>query len=268
MTELNVEGLPLGATLLLGLALGLKHSLEADHLLAVGTLVTRAETQGAKGSVRRAARLGALWGLGHTFTLLLVGGAVVLSRSLLSREVPLWVEEWAERVVALMLIALGARALWAAWQWKRGGGHVCVHTHEAPEGEIEHAHFHRYGEHECAAQHERAAQGAAAKNSDEDAGARQDGHEHSHGSFLVGMVHGLAGSAGLMLLVLAAIPHPFWALCFVGVFGAGSVGGMSAVTAIFACSLRASQRLSSALPRAAQVVAGVASLAFGVNLLR
>ena len=71
-----------------------------------------------------------------------------------------------------------------------------------------------------------------------------------------------------MLLVLAAIPYPLWALCFVGVFGVGSVGGMSAITAGFAFSLHISQHLSSMMPRIAQGTAGLASLGFGLNLLR
>ena len=260
MNELNVDGLSLGATLLTGLVLGLKHSLETDHLLAVGTLVTRAETQGAKGSVRRAARLGALWGLGHTVTLLLAGGAVIALKLLLRSEVPAWMDQWTARGVALMLIVLGAKAVLSAWQWKQGAGHICVHAHEATDGAVEHAHFHRHGEHPCAAVN------AHAKTDDLKTEDRP--HEHSHGSFWVGMIHGLAGSASLMLLVLAAISHPLWAWCFVGLFGIGSVGGMSLVTAAFAFSLRASQRLSSVLPRLAQGVAGLASLGFGLNLLR
>lgn len=257
MSELNLEGLSLGATLLTGLVLGLKHSLETDHLLAVGTLVTSAQTRGVKGSVRRAARLGALWGLGHTLTLLLAGAAVIALKIFLRSEIPAWIDEWTARGVALMLIVLGAKAVWAAWQWQQGDGHICVHAHTATDGESEvaHAHFHRHGQHACADAQEHPANA-------------EPSHDHSHGSFWVGMIHGLAGSASLMLLVLAAIPHPLWAWCFVALFGLGSVGGMSAVTAGYAFSLHASQRLSSVLPRLAQGLAGLASLGFGLHLLR
>jgi hypothetical protein len=205
--------------------------------------------------VRHAAQLGALWGLGHTLTLLLAGGGVIVLRVLLSYEVPLWADQWTTRIVALMLIFLGAQAIRGAWQWKQSAGHICIHKHEATKGLVEHAHFHYHGEHECTND------GANSQNG-------HPSHRHTHGSFWVGMVHGLAGSAGLMLLVLAAIPHPLWALSFVGVFGVGSVSGMSAVTAGFAFSLQMSQRLSGVLPRVAQGIAGLASLVFGLDLLR
>lgn len=255
MESLPQLSLPL--LLLFALVLGLKHSLEADHLLAVGALVTGAEHRGA----RHAAKLGAWWGLGHTATLLLAGAVVIWLQLWLRSEVPAWFEVWTQRAVAVMLLVLGARALWQGVQalraWRRGEGHVCAHVHASPLGAVEHAHFHAHGQHACA-------QNVVV----DEASALVHSHSHSHGSFWVGMVHGLAGSAGLMLLVLAAIPHPAWALLFVGAFGLGSIGAMSAVTALASWSLRASERLSVWVPRVAQGLAGAASLGFGLNLLR
>jgi hypothetical protein len=242
--------------LVFALVLGFKHSLEADHLLAVGALLTRSENCDA----RRAAQLGAWWGLGHTATLVLAGGVVIGLRLLLQRELPIWVEVATERAVALMLVILGAKALYEGAKllatWRRGRGHICLHQHETSAGPVAHLHFHEHGEHACADVPNSCASDAVYH------------HNHAHSSFWVGTVHGLAGSGGLMLLVLGAIPQPVWALTFVGVFGIGTVGGMSLVTILVAWSLRASEKISVLVPRLAQGLAGTASLGFGLHLLR
>jgi ABC-type nickel/cobalt efflux system permease component RcnA len=231
---LNLHGAALLPTLLVGLVLGFKHSLEADHVVAVSTLVAR------ENRWRRSLLLGAWWGLGHTATLLVVGALIAFLRVEISaRVLPFF-----DGAVAVMLIFLGARVL---WQWRRGDGHFCRHRH----GDIEHAHFHRHGQHACAAQE------------------HEEHLHHSHKrreSFLVGAVHGLNGSAALMLLVLATIPQPLWALCYVLLFGLGSIGGMCLISAVFSASTAFAGRRFERLGGVVQGVCGAASLCFGIYL--
>lgn len=222
------------ATLALGFALGLRHALDADHVVAVSTLVARER------SVWRSTQIGAIWGLGHTFTLLVMGVLIIV----LGLQIP---EFWAEKLelaVAAMLIFLGARTL---WQWKRGEGHFCTHQHDGHS----HTHFHRWGEHECAQQSEEKPRAAA----------RQP--------FLVGVVHGLSGSAELMLLVLSTIRHPAWALTYIVIFGLGMMGAMFVLTSLFSFALGAASRFNGGWNRldlTLRGLTGAASLGFGTHL--
>ena len=229
----------LAATLGIGFVLGLRHALDTDHLVAVGTLVARER------SFWRGARLGVVWGLGHTATLFVMGLLIIV----LGLSVPDGVGMWLQLAVAGMLVFLGARTLWLWW---RGDGHVCAHQHD---GHV-HAHFHQHGGHSCA-------------NPPSSAPAKLRGAVHRQ-SFLVGMVHGLSGSAELMLLVLATIRHPLWALVYVAVFGAGMIVAMFALTAMLARVLSFTARFQNGWSRVdggLRAFSGVASLGFGAFLL-
>lgn len=177
-----------------GFLLGLKHATDADHVVAVSTIVSEQK------SVARASWVGALWGLGHTASLLVAGLALVL----LKLSIPAWVSHWLELAVAAMLVLLGANVLWKSSPVKF---HRHVHRHDGEE----HAHWHTHvgTEHPALHDHPRV-------------------HRIGVGlrPFLVGIVHGMAGSAALMLLVLATISSPWVALGYIGVFAAGSIGGM------------------------------------------
>lgn len=176
----------------LGLLFGLKHALDADHLAAVSTLAS--ERRGLLGS----SLVGGLWGLGHTLALLAAGVAVLFLHLEITRRTTLTLEFG----VAVMLIALGVRALWTI----RRGGHVHLHAHR--HGERVHLHPHIHDHAPPPAPH---------------------GHHalrHHGRPFLVGMLHGLAGSAAVMLLVLSTISSPALGLAYIGVFGLGSIGGM------------------------------------------
>jgi hypothetical protein len=216
------------AVLALGFALGLRHALDVDHLAAVSTIVT------ARRSLWRSALVGVVWGLGHTSALLAVAIGVIA----LHAEIPPLVAQLLELGVAAMLLVLGAQLLRTV---VRGEAlHLHVHTHAGrPHA---HPHVHR--------------------------GALDD-HEHgpSHRRpFLVGLVHGLAGSAALMLAVAATIPDPLLALGYVGVFGAGSIGAMAVTSALIAIpSLAASTRLTRA-DRWIRGGAALASLGVGMQL--
>lgn len=216
-------------TLALGFVLGVEHSLDADHVVAVSTLVSTHST------LRRASLLGALWGLGHTTTLFLVGLAVVGFKVALPKHLsPLL-----ECAVGVLLVVLGISVL-AGYRRAR------VHAHEHIHGEIPHRHFHSH---------------AAVK-----------GHDHTHTvrglrtSFLVGTVHGLAGSAALMLLILATIETPILALAYILLFGAGSLAGMFCVSALIAIPFVLAGR-SRVLQANLQTLTGGVSVAYGVWIL-
>ena len=192
---------------MLGFLLGLRHATDADHVVAVTAIVARERTLG------RAARVGALWGLGHSLTLLLVGGAIVLFRLVIPPRLGLGLEFG----VALMLILLGFDNL---------RDKSDPHSHVAGLGTT---------------------------------GFRP---------VVIGVVHGLAGSAAVALLVLATIRETGWALAYLAVFGIGTIAGMMIVTVVLAApALYATTRVVR-FHRGIRVAAGALSLLFGVLLAR
>jgi high-affinity nickel-transport protein len=184
----------------LGALLGLRHATDADHVVAVTTIVSRERSLG------RAAGIGALWGVGHTLTLLVVGGAIVAFRLVIPPRVGLALEFG----VALMLIVLGFTNL----------------------------------------------------------RARDDAPRAAVRPFLVGLVHGLAGSAAVALLVLATIRGTLEALAYLFVFGLGTIAGMMAVTMLLAApALFAGARVTR-FQSGIRLAAGALSIAFGLLLAR
>ena len=198
-----------GTILLLGLLLGMRHALDADHLAAVATLATRSR------SVGQTMLQGVAWGAGHTLTLLLFGGTVLVLGLVLPERAALALE----LAVGIMLIALGAEVLYRLWR-----GRVHFHAHRHADGA---AHFHAHA-HPGELQHD------------------PDRHQHSHGfplrALLVGMVHGMAGSAALILLSLEALRTPAWGLAYIALFGIGSIAGMAALSVVIAIPMRLTSR--------------------------
>jgi ABC-type nickel/cobalt efflux system permease component RcnA len=187
----------LTAALGLGLLLGIRHAMDADHVAAVATLVTQHR------SIARSCLLGAFWGAGHTTALLAAGVAVITFRLTISPEV----ERGLEMVVALVLILLGGHVL------LRSLGAWTLHRHEHAHDGQSHSHLHLHlGPHDCS------------------------GHVHllrgGGRPFLVGLLHGMAGSAALMLLVLASIPSLVGGLLYILVFGVGSTAGMLLISGL------------------------------------
>jgi hypothetical protein len=196
------------AVLSFGFVLGLRHATDSDHVVAVTTIVSKGR------SVRAAATIGAVWGIGHTLTILIVGGAIVLFRVAVPPRVGLGLE----LTVALMLIALGLFNL-------RGNE---PHTHAPPA-----------------------------------AAGTPNGRRALARSLFVGVVHGLAGSAAVALLVLSTITDPRWALVYIVLFGAGTVAGMMLLTSAIAVPFAvAATRFTRFNARLIQLTA-VASLLFG-----
>lgn len=217
----------------LGFVLGLKHAFDADHLVAVSTIVS--ERKGFWSS----SIVGALWGLGHTASLLIVGLIVIAFHF----QIPDQIAQAMEFSVALMLIVLGANVL---WKIRRGASfHMHVHTHD------QHTHVHAHL-HETPGAHRHVAEAV---------------HRHSVNvgkkPFFVGMVHGMAGSAALMLLVLATISSRALALLYIGIFGLGSVGGMFLMSALIGLPFTFTSK-HERLNRIVRTAAGIVSVVFGL----
>lgn len=210
----------LPSLLILGFLLGMRHATDADHVVAVTTIVSRDRT------VRGAARIGSLWGAGHTLTILLVGGAIILFGLAIPPRVGLALE----LAVGLMLIVLGALAL------RTGDAHT---AHDS-------AH-------------------AAIALADRGLSARR-GYALLR-PLLVGIVHGLAGSAGVALLVLGSIRDPRWAVGYLAIFGAGTVAGMVLITTALAVPLAAATGSFTRANRWLTLAAGIASVALGLFLV-
>ena len=208
----------------LGSLLGMRHALEPDHLAAVSTLLSGERTS------RRAALLGACWGLGHTCSLVVVGALLVSLRA----EMPPRAADVCEFFVALMLIGLGLRAIiLAARQGPAGPAHA-------------HHHGHRAHTHSGAPAHVHIGTWTLARR-----------------PLLVGAVHGLAGSGALTALVLATLPTTAARLTYMAVFGLGSTLGMAALSGLLGWPLARIGR-HHAVARGVSVVVGCVSTALGV----
>lgn len=222
--------------LLIGLLLGMQHATEADHLAAVATLATR------QASLAQTLRLGLAWGVGHTLTLMLFAGAVLALGLVISPSL----EQALETAVGLMLVGLGADVL---RRLRRERIHFHVH-HHAPATEHVHAHSHRG-----------------------DAAHADSPHRHQHGwrwplrALAVGMMHGLAGSAALVLLSLQAVPSVPLGLAYIALFGVGSIVGMALLSVVIALPLRLSAAYLSRLHHGMTALVGVGSCALGVFMV-
>ena len=224
------------AVLTIGLVFGLKHATEVDHVVAISTIVSRHK------NVFRSALVGALWGAGHTASLLIVG-VIVLS---LRIAIPERVSGWLEFGVALMIIALGVSALWRA---VRTNSEVHVHQHSHDGLSHTHVHFH---EHE-----------------NKHVPSTQAAHSHVVSRIgwkpvLVGMMHGLAGSGALTLLVLTQISSPLIGFLYMATFGLGSIAGMLLMSGLIGLPFAFTSRKLTHLNQGLQTVAAVLSICFGV----
>jgi ABC-type nickel/cobalt efflux system permease component RcnA len=219
-----------GTTLLVvaavAVVLGLRHATDPDHLAAITTLVA----SGRERTARRASNLGLSWGLGHATSLFAFGLPIVMFKAFL----PDPVQRAAETVVGLVIVAL---AVWLLVRWRRGLFHVHVHAHERL-----HAHGHVH-----------------------------DGDRHPHGArparsplqaYGIGLVHGMGGSAGVGVLLLASIHDRLIAIAALGLFAVCTALSMAALSTGFGMTLDSgpARRL---FPCVAPVL-GLSSLAFGL----
>jgi ABC-type nickel/cobalt efflux system permease component RcnA len=235
----NSSTLSLFAILSLGFIFGLKHATEVDHVVAVSTIVSRHK------NVFRSAFVGALWGAGHTLSLLAIAVIVLWFRV----AIPERVSGWLEFGVALMIIGLGVSALWRAL---RNNSHVHVHQHS--HGGVSHTHVHF---------HEQETKHAAASSSE------QSIHSHRVSRvgwkpILVGMMHGLAGSGALTLLVLAEIKSAWVGLLYVLDFGLGSIVGMLLMSGLIGLPFALTSKKLTHAHQGLQTVAAILSICFGI----
>jgi ABC-type nickel/cobalt efflux system permease component RcnA len=219
------DGTTLLVVALVAAVLGLRHATDPDHLAAVTTLIAGTEER----ATRAAARLGLAWGAGHATSLFLFGVPIVLFNALL----PAPVEQAAETAVGLLIISL---AVWLLVRWRRGLFHVHVHAHERL-----HAHGHVHG---------------------------RDAHPHRSAparrplqAFGIGLLHGVGGSAGVGILLLASIHDHLLALAALGLFAACTAVSMALLSTGFGRIL-ASAPLRASFHRVAPGLA-LLSLAFG-----
>jgi len=235
----------------LGLLLGIQHATDPDHVLAVATIVSR-EPRFSSGVL-----IGALWGLGHTVTLATAGGAIIL----LNLTVPLVVARSLELAVALMLVGLGAVRLFATF---RGMSHIPPEhlsvRHAHGHGGAFHSHLHSHGGVTHKHPHLHPSKRLLAA-------LRPVGVGQAIRSLTVGLVHGLAGSAAAALLVLSTIQTPAWALAYLGVFGAGTILGMMAITAALAAPFVVSARRFARVNQALGIGTGLVSVGVGLFLI-
>lgn len=213
-----------------GLLLGVRHALDADHVVAVSTIVSRSRHLG------QALLVGLLWGVGHTLTLLAAGLAILLFRWTLPETLTLSFE----LAVGVLLVALGLETV-------RGLRRKQVHLHLHDHGDSPHLHFHSH----------RAGPAHA--------------HEHASPSavrpLLVGLVHGLAGSAALTLLALSSVASPWQGLLVISVFGVGSILGMTAVTLLIGLPVILAARRLGPAQQTIRLTAGLASLVLGLSIV-
>lgn len=217
------------AILGLGLVIGLRHALDTDHLAAVSTIVSERK------NLFSSLLIGGLWGLGHTVSLLIAGIAVIfLNLNIEKYEKPL------EFCVALMLIGLGLNVL---VKLARGGK---IHFHEHEHGGHHHVHPHLHD------------------GKPEPEPNTHHGLKLSVRPLVIGMVHGLAGSAALMLAVLATIKSSALAFAYIIIFGIGSIGGMMIMSLVLSLPLHLTAASFTRTNWAVRALSGLFSLGFGL----
>ena len=216
----------------LGFLLGMQHALEADHIAAVSSIAAR------RTDVGDIVKHGLTWGIGHTLTLFIFAGAAIL----LGRAIPDTLARPTETAVGVMLIGLGAHVLWRLWRDR-----VHFHRHGHGDGTV---HFHAHSHAGEATPHARAA------------------HAHEHGfrwrTLLVGLMHGMAGSAALLVLTVTQASSPTVGLGYVALFGVGSMIGMGVLSTLIAVPLAVSARWLTWANRSLQAAVGAVTIAIGI----
>ena len=219
----------------LGFLLGMQHALEADHVAAVSSIAAR------RTDVGDIVKHGLTWGLGHTLTLFVVAGAALG----LGRAIPEHLARPIEGAVGIMLVGLGAHVLWRLWRDR-----VHFHRHSHGDGTV-HVHAHSHAGETLA--HARAP------------------HAHVHGfrwrTLLVGLMHGMAGSAALLVLAVSQASSVGVGLGYVALFGIGSMLGMAGLSAVIAVPLALSARWLTWANGGLQGAVGVVTIAIGARTI-
>jgi high-affinity nickel permease len=219
----------------LGFLLGMQHALEADHIAAVSSIAAR------RTDVGDIVKHGLTWGFGHTLTLLVFAGAALV----LDHAIPEHLARPIETCVGVMLVGLGTHVLWRLWRDR-----VHFHRHNHGDGVV-HVHAHSHAGETVA--HARAP------------------HLHAHGfrwrTLLVGLMHGMAGSAALLVLTVSQASSVTVGLGYVALFGVGSMIGMGALSTVIAVPLAVSARWLTWANSGLQGVVGVVTIAIGARTI-
>src|SRR5216684_2179772 len=261
---MNHDAAPLGIALL-GLMLGMRHATDPDHVIAVTAILSREHRLSA------AARVGIVWGLGHTLTVLIVGTSIIVFKLAIPARLGLAME-FAVAIV-LILLGVGAASTTIRYLARRFAGtasapaqeyivHAHQHVHDSFAHRHPHVHLQGHGE-----KHELDAVVLHREHLiPQDSTPAIAAPWSLLRSFGVGLVHGLAGSAAIALLVLSAIPDPVWAVVYLAVFCAGTIVGMGLITVAIATPfMLASQRLGW-LHQGFVTGSGLLSFGFGLFL--
>lgn len=191
------DGAPLLAALGVAFLLGLRHASDPDHLVAVTSLVAAED-----GDTRKAARLGAWWGVGHAGALVVIGIPLIAFKT----RLPAWLESGAEKAIGAIILVLAARVI---YKWARGDYRATTHAHDG--GHQSRRHLRRGG------------------------GSHRHVKVRTRGQALtIGLLHGLAGTGAVVLLLIAALPSRLEAGLALAVFAPMSIVSMAAFTAAFA----------------------------------
>lgn len=234
MIALIMDDVALLSTLGVAFLLGMRHAFDADHVAAVATFT------GRRDGLRQALRDGLSWGAGHAVTVAVIGGLLVGLRL----NVPDRIGRMFEPLVGLMLIGLGSVALVNALRSR-------LHAHEHKHDGVVHSHLHF---------HPTPHRGEAP-------------HRHPHPfrpalrPFLVGGLHGLAGSAAVVILILTTIPTILAGCLYLGLFGIGSMVGMALVSLVLGAPLAMARHRGLWLQRGLSVAAGLASILIGLAMV-
>lgn len=221
----------------LGFLIGMHHATEPDHVAAVCSVASRRK------GVRSISRHGVFWGIGHTLTLVVVAGTCLVLRT----NVPDTLAAQLEFAVGLMLVALGAQVLFRLWRDR-----LHFHSHRHGDGQI---HFHAHS------------------HSGEALAHAESPHDHQHAEALpwrtlaIGLVHGMAGSAALVVLTASTLESPAWGIAYILAFGFGTTLGMGLLSAVIAAPITLTARSLTFANRSLQFVIGIATCAIGLSVL-
>ncbi len=224
--------------LFVGFLIGMQHALEADHLAAVSSMSAQ------KTGLRAFTRHGVFWGIGHALMLVLIAGSAILLKFTMSDQF----SSLLEAGVGVMLIALGANVL---WRLKQNNVHFHVHEHDNAKRHI-HAHSH---------------------DGDQQVPHHLNPHTHVHSeglpwrTFAVGLMHGVAGSAALIVLTAATLQSPIWGIFYIILFGIGSIAGMALLSVAIALPMTYAAKSVDWAHRGLQLCVGIATLAIGAHLV-
>ncbi|WP_455208238.1 HoxN/HupN/NixA family nickel/cobalt transporter [Kaarinaea lacus] len=227
-----MENTDLLALISLAFGLGMLHALDADHIMAVSGLAS------TRVSLRNSLRFCFRWAAGHGLTLLVIGTCVYL----LGMAIPHSLSHYAESAVGIMLIMIGA---WIIWELRTNNAHLHFHSHGSLP---KHAHWHKHNYQHIQHQH--------------------DPHAHQHSAVIVGILHGAAGSAPLLVLIpLAKLGSPAYAIAYLIVFSAGVVLAMILFGGFIGGVYQLLSHLGTGFVKTLRIIIASSSIAFGTYLV-